>query len=117
MFRRYRTRTAHQQLLGCLALIGILAQAPIDEILSHFREAILGRKTRRGLVDNVLQQLEDAHRHSTALQTDTLALPPVLLLLGLAFCLLCWILLALAGQWMRRGERAFEVGQVTVVRG
>jgi hypothetical protein len=65
------------------------------------------------LVHNVLQQLEDAHRHAPALQRHALAFPPVLL--GLVS--------ARARRWQadRRGatgrERALKVREVRVVVG
>jgi hypothetical protein len=69
-------RRTHQKILRRLPLVRILEQAVIHKRLRLFWEP---RELWRRLVDDVLQQLEDAHRHPPALEAHALALPLVLL--------------------------------------
>jgi len=79
IFLRWICQITHQKILGRLALLWVLQQTGINEVLRFFRVSSLGRQPWCRLVDDVLQQLQDAHRHPSALQADTLALPLVLL--------------------------------------
>ncbi len=75
------TSGTHKELLRRLPGIRILQQTTVDEVLRILREAALWCQTGRRLVDDVLQELKDTHRHASTLETDALALPLLLLIL------------------------------------
>lgn len=77
----------YKQVLGRLPGKRILQQTAVHEVLGLFREPSLWRQPRRRLVDDMLQQLEDAHRHPATLQADPFALSLLLLVTRFLACL------------------------------
>ncbi len=62
----------HQQFLWRRPSIWILEQASVHKLFALDWEPPFGNQPGRRFVDDMLQQLEDAHRHSAALKTNTL---------------------------------------------
>jgi hypothetical protein len=60
-------------------MVWFFQQAAVYKVFRLLREAALRRELRRRLIDNVLQQFQDAHCHPTTLKAHTSTLPPITL--------------------------------------
>jgi hypothetical protein len=79
----------HKQIFRRHSCVRVFIQAVIHEFLGLLWESPFWCQSWRGLIDDMLKQLQNTHGHSTTLQTDSFALSLVLL----------------RGLWFRRTRR------------
>ena len=99
--------TTHQKIFWCLSRVGVFQQTAVHKLFRLLREPPLRRQPWCGFVHDMLQQLQDAHRHPAALQTDTLALAFLLLV--------CLYRRPLGREGSTGRERALEVREIRIV--